>query len=123
MNKNLFVLGVIIYTDDNSSSFEGDNLDILTICETIDDCYTYINRQLVLNKKIYDKDFGEGVIKYTISKPHFFKGRCVLIRWTNTKENKTWIWEYSILEKNLYNPNDDKLKKRINITHEELTEI
>ena len=79
-------------------------MDIQTICKSFEDAHAYIDRTIAYNDEGNDRRVGKGVITCRVEKPDFFKGHEVDVYFTDTRENKKWMWVFSVYERTLFDP-------------------
>lgn len=110
MSKSYYIVTMDTYIGHNP--FDDKNavggMDIQTICKSFDDAHTYIDRAIAYNIECNDRENGQGVITCRVEKPDFFKGHEVDVYFTDTRDNKKWMWVYSVYERSLYDPKKER---------------
>ena len=106
-----YIVTVSVYLGHNPYDTKAllSDMDIRTICKSWDAANTYIDRSIQRNNIANDQQAGKGVIVCKVERPDFFEGHEVDAYYTDTKENKKWMHQYSIFERSLYDPNHDVL--------------
>ena len=89
------------------------DMDIQTVCKSWEDANTYIDRSIQCNNAANDRDAGKEVITCRVDRPDFFKGHEVNAYYTDTREDKKWMHQYSIFERTIFNPQDDVMENII----------
>ena len=98
-------------------------MDIQTICKSFDDAHTYIDSAIAYNIECNDRENGQGVITCRVEKPDFFKGHEVDVYFTDTRDNKKWMWVYSVCERSLYDPKKERdINEELQSALKEVTE-
>jgi len=127
MKESYYIVTMVIYIGHNP--FDDENaasgLDIQTVCKSFDDAHTYIDRTIARNMEAHDKESGKGVIACRVDKPEFFDGHEVDVYFTNTKDGKEWMWQFSIYERSLFDPEkkeviNEELRAALNESIEEM---
>ena len=77
-------------------------MDIQTVCKSFEDAHAYIDRTIAYNVEGNDRQVGKGVITCRVEKPDFFKGHEVDVYFIDSRENKKWMWVFSVYERTLF---------------------
>lgn len=111
MTKSYYIVTMDTYIGHNP--FDDKNtlgsMDIQIVCKSFEDAHTYIDRTIAYNIEANDKENGKGVITCRVEKPDFFEGHEVDVYFTDTRDDRKWLWVFSVYERSLFNPKKKKL--------------
>lgn len=115
MAKKLYIVTSSAYIGHNPFDEEAllSDLDIRTICKSWEDANTYIDRSIACNIAANEDQVGKGVITCKVDRPDFFEGREVDAYYTDTKESKKWMHQYSIFERTMYDPRKEDSQRKL----------
>ena len=107
-------LGVYIGSDPFTGEQIGDT-DMLTICDTLEDAQAFIEKSVRLTADANKRNSADGEeITHNIDWPEYFQGRCAQVLWKKKyvedgeEKEDTWFYDYGILERFVYNKNEDE---------------
>lgn len=111
MRESYYIVTMDIYIGHNPFDDENaaNGLDIQTVCKSLDDAHTYIDRSIAQNMEAHDRESGKRVITCRVDKPEFFEGREVDVYFTDTRDDKKWMWVFSIYERPLFDPEEKEV--------------